>query len=110
MVASSAEFAGPPEGRESQAQPTFRTSAGPLATRAYRRLGPRYPRSAIACGLLLFYVVFLGGAAIVPTYVKASVGQFALLAAWRSRPTLMPALPVLPLDKWAAGSLAMGTW
>jgi class 3 adenylate cyclase len=32
--------------------------------------------------LLLFYVIFLGGAAIVPTYVKASLAQFALLAAF----------------------------
>ena len=61
-------------------QPTFGTAAGPLATRAYRRLGPRYPKAAIAFGLFLFYVVFLGGVAIVPAYFDLSWGEFALLA------------------------------
>ena len=65
---------------EAQARRTFGTGAGPLATRAYRRLGPGYPKSAIAVGLLLFYVVFLGGAAIVPTYFEVSWEEFALLA------------------------------
>jgi adenylate cyclase len=61
-------------------QPTATMGAGPLATRAYRRLGARYPKAAIAFGLLLFYVVFLGGTAIVPAYFEASLGEFALLA------------------------------
>ena len=67
---------------QTDVQPTFRTGAGRLASRAYRRLGSRYPRSAIAFGLLLFYVIFLGGAAVVPTYFPASVGQLALLASF----------------------------
>src|SRR5215212_8317930 len=82
MEGGSAEVASPRTNSTSDAPPTFGTGAGPLATRAYRRLGSRYPRSAIASGLLLFYVIFLGGTAIVPTYVKVSLGQFALLAAF----------------------------
>jgi adenylate cyclase len=61
-------------------QPTFGRGAGPLATRAYRRLGSRYPKGAIAARLLLLYVVFLGGAAIVPAYFEVSWEEFALLA------------------------------
>jgi adenylate cyclase len=63
-----------------KAEPTPGRGAGPVATRAYRRLGPRYPTVAIAFGLFLFYVVFLGGVAIVPAYFEVSWGQFALLA------------------------------
>jgi class 3 adenylate cyclase len=54
--------------------------AGPLATRAYRRLGPRYPKFAVAVGLLLFYVVFVGGTAIIPAYFEVSWEEFAVLA------------------------------
>ena len=63
-----------------EGQRTFGTGAGPLATRAYRRLGSRYPKGAVAVGLLLFYVVFLGGAAIVPAYFDVSWEEFGLLA------------------------------
>jgi adenylate cyclase len=63
-----------------ETQPTFGTGAGPLATRAYRRLGPRYPKGAIGVGLLLFYVVFLGGTGIIPAYFEVSLGEFAVLA------------------------------
>jgi adenylate cyclase len=61
---------------------TFGRGAGPIATRAYRRLGPNYPKAAIAFGLFLFYVIFLGGAAIVPAYFEVSWGEFGLLAAF----------------------------
>jgi len=82
MEASSPDRPGSRKKFDREPRPTFRRGAGLLATRAYRRLGPRYPRSAIAFGLLFFYVIFLGGAAVIPTYVKASLGQFALLAAF----------------------------
>jgi adenylate cyclase len=59
---------------------TFGRGSGPVASRAYRRLGRRYPHAAIGFGLFLFYVVFLGGAAIVPAYFEVSWGEFALLA------------------------------
>src|SRR5215210_528594 len=61
-------------------EPTFGTGAGPLASRAYGRLGPRYPKAAVGFGLLLFYVIFLGGVAVVPTYFPVSLGQFAVIA------------------------------
>jgi adenylate cyclase len=62
------------------AQPTAGLSAGPVATRAYRRLGRRYPKVAVAFGLFTFYVVFLGGVAIIPAYFEVSWGEFGLLA------------------------------
>jgi adenylate cyclase len=63
-----------------ESHPTFGTGAGPLAARAYRRLGPEYPKGAVGFGLLLFYVVFLGGVAIVPAYFEVSWAELALLA------------------------------
>jgi adenylate cyclase len=67
--------------RSPEKRPEFGTGAGPLATRAYRHLGPRYPKAAIAFGLFLFYVVYLfGGTAIVPAFFEVSWGEFALLA------------------------------
>jgi adenylate cyclase len=61
-------------------QPRFGMSAGPVATRAYRRLGSRYPQSAIAFGLFLFYVIFLGGVAVIPAYFEVSWEEFGLIA------------------------------
>jgi adenylate cyclase len=80
MSATSAEPRTRGDAAGPAAQPTFGSGAGPLATRAYRRLGPRYPKGAVAFGLLLFYVIFLGGVAIVPAYFEVSWGEFALLA------------------------------
>ena len=82
MHASSPERGIGRDDRSAEARRTFGTGAGPLARRAYLRLGARYPKGAVAVGLLLFYVVFLGGAAIVPAYFEVTWREFALLGAF----------------------------
>jgi hypothetical protein len=56
-----------------------RTARGALA-RAYRRLGPRYPRTALVVTFHSQHVVLIMGVAVVALYVSVSAGRFALLA------------------------------
>src|SRR4051794_7735763 len=50
-------------------------------TRAYARLGPRYPRRALLVTFHVQHVVVLMGVAVLALYVPASVSKYLLLAA-----------------------------
>src|SRR4051794_35075360 len=47
--------------------------------RAYRRLGPRYPQTALVLAMQLEHVVFAIGVGMLALYVHMRVGEFALL-------------------------------
>ena len=52
-----------------------------MLTRAYQRLGPRYPIRLLAIAVRLEYAIVVLGAAALSLYVPVSFGQFLLLAA-----------------------------
>lgn len=49
-------------------------------TRAYERLGPRYPRTALAVTFRVQHVVVLMGVAVLALYLPASLPKYLLLA------------------------------
>jgi hypothetical protein len=46
---------------------------------AYRKLGPRYPQTAVVGQIQLGYLVWLVTIAILPAYVEMSTAEFARL-------------------------------
>jgi hypothetical protein len=50
-----------------------------LLTRAYRKLGPRYPRTAVVLQIQLGYVVWLATVALISSYVELSGPEFVRL-------------------------------
>jgi adenylate cyclase len=51
-----------------------------LFDRAYSRLGPRYPRVALAVALRLEHIAVLIGVVVLSLYLSVSTGEFVLLA------------------------------
>ena len=82
-----------------------------LLERAYRRLGPRYPRTSLIVVLQVGYVVAFFSFLIMALYIHMSLGQFFLLLAvelaiWvvDAAIALRFALPrIEPATRWLAG-------